>query len=94
MPFIPTVERKDGKDMLGWINDHPKTAIRSWPTVGRRLFRDGAALPGNRLIEVPEEPNSGHEITDTTLIANYRGIDCEGSISDGHLELRAQTAKP
>jgi hypothetical protein len=28
------------------------------------------------------------EITDTTLIATYRGKDCQGPVNDGHLELR------
>jgi len=28
------------------------------------------------------------DITDTTLVATYRGTDCEGSVNDGHLELR------
>ena len=34
------------------------------------------------------------EITSTALIATYRGSDCEGSITDGRLELRAPTATP
>ena len=28
------------------------------------------------------------DITDTTLVATYRGKDCEGPVDDGHLELR------
>jgi hypothetical protein len=30
------------------------------------------------------------DITDTTLVATYRGKDCEGPVNDGRLELRAQ----
>jgi hypothetical protein len=44
--------------------------------------------------ECPGTLEGAGEITDTTLTATYRGSDCEGSITDGRLELRAQTAKP
>ncbi len=30
------------------------------------------------------------DITDTTLVATYRGRDCEGPVSDGRLELRSK----
>jgi hypothetical protein len=30
------------------------------------------------------------DITDTTLVATYRGRDCEGPVNDGRLELRVQ----
>ncbi len=30
------------------------------------------------------------EITDTTLVASYHGKDCQGDVTDGRLELRAQ----
>jgi hypothetical protein len=44
--------------------------------------------------ECPGTLEGTGEITDTTLTAIYRGSDCEGSITDGRLELRAQTARP
>jgi hypothetical protein len=44
--------------------------------------------------ECPGTLEGAGEITDTTLIASYRGKDCVGSITDGRLELRAQTANP
>jgi hypothetical protein len=44
--------------------------------------------------ECPGTLEGTGEITDTTLIASYRGKDCVGGITDGRLELRAQTANP
>ena len=44
--------------------------------------------------ECPGMLEGAGEITDTTLIASYRGKDCVGSITDGRLELRARTANP
>ena len=41
--------------------------------------------------ECPGTLEGAGEITDTTLIASYRGKDCEGDITDGRLELRPQT---
>jgi hypothetical protein len=44
--------------------------------------------------ECPGTLEGSGEITDTTLTATYRGNDCEGSIADGRLEVRAQPARP
>lgn len=40
--------------------------------------------------ECPGTFEGSAEITDTTLVATYRGRDCEGSVTGGRLELRAQ----
>jgi hypothetical protein len=40
--------------------------------------------------ECPGTLEGAGEITDTTLVATYRGKDCEGGITDGRLELRAR----
>ena len=44
--------------------------------------------------ECPGTLEGTGEITDTTLVATYRGQDCEGGITDGRLELRLQAAGP
>ena len=40
--------------------------------------------------ECPGTFEGAGEMTDTTLIASYRGKDCAGSVTDGRLELRLQ----
>jgi hypothetical protein len=44
--------------------------------------------------ECPGTLEGTGEITDAALTVSYRGSDCEGSITDGRLELRAQSARP
>ncbi len=44
----------------------------------------------NTAPECPGTFEGSAEITDTTLAATYRGSDCEGPVSDGHLELRVR----
>lgn len=40
--------------------------------------------------ECPGMLEGSSDITETTLVAIYRGKDCEGSVTDGRLELRVQ----
>ena len=44
--------------------------------------------------ECPGTLEGSGEITGTTLTASYHGNDCEGRITDGRLDLHAQTSNP
>jgi hypothetical protein len=66
------------------------------PVTGR-IEADGRRIElrmENVARECPGALEGTGEITDTALTVSYRGSDCEGSITDGRLELRAQPARP